>query len=84
LASANGNYPFYVLRHSDRGFALLGVMFGEGYVTSLAGHLQFTMRLRRDAGQLTPLRFQIQGNALVNLTPLKSQKAPDLARTQRG
>jgi hypothetical protein len=80
VASANGNYPYYVLRHSEQGFALLGVMFGQGYVTSRAdGHLQFTMRLRMEAGQLRPMRFQVRGNALVNLTPLKSQTAPYIA-----
>jgi hypothetical protein len=83
LASANGNYPYYVLRRDGDRLTLLGMMFGEGYATSrIHGHLQFTMRFREAAGQLRPMRFQVRGNALFNLTPLGGHTAPYIAGIQ--
>ena len=80
LASAQGNYPYYVLRQNAEGITLLGTMFGDGYATSrMDGHLQFTMRLRMAAGQVRQMRFQVRGEALVNLTPLKTERAPYIA-----
>jgi hypothetical protein len=80
LASAEGNFPNYVLRESAEGISLLGTMFGESYSTNLAdGHLQFTLRLRMAAGHVRQMRFQVRGEALVNLTPLKLQGAPYIA-----
>jgi len=82
LASANGNYPYYVLRRDGDQLTLLGMMFGEGYATTrVHGHLQFTMRFREAAGQLRPMRFQMRGKALFNLTPLGGQITPYIAGT---
>jgi hypothetical protein len=80
LASANGNYPYYVLHRDGDRLTLLGMMFGEGYAASrIHGHLQFTMRFREAAGQLRRMRFQVRGNALFNLTPLGGQTTPYIA-----
>ncbi len=80
LASVEGNFPFYVLRQSTEGISLLGTMFGESYASGLRdGHLQFTLRLRMAAGKVRQMRFQVRGDALVNLTPLISQRAPYIA-----
>jgi hypothetical protein len=80
LVSANGNYPYYVLRRDGDQLVLFGMMFGEGYATSrIHGHLQFTMRFREAAGQLRPMRFQVRGKALFNLTPLGGHTTPYIA-----
>jgi len=80
LASANGNYPYYVLRRDGDQLTLLGMMFGDGYATSrIHGHLQFTMHFREAAGQLRPMRFQVRGKALLNLTPLGGRTTPYIA-----
>jgi hypothetical protein len=75
--ASNGNYPYYVLRPGSQGLALLGTMFGQGYATSLTdGHLRFTMRLRTEAGKFRPMRFEVRGNSLVNLSPLNRSRRP--------
>jgi hypothetical protein len=80
LESAAGNYPYYVLRRDGDQLTLLGTMFGAGYATSrIHGHLQFTMHFREAAGQVRPMRFQVRGKALFNLTPLGGQTAPYIA-----
>lgn len=80
LASASGNYPYYVLRRDGDRLALLGTMFGTGYATShVDGHLQFTMRFREAAGLLRPMRFVVRDKSLFNLTPLSGQKTPYIA-----
>lgn len=80
LASADGNFPYYVLRPSADGLTLLGGMFGDGYATGITdGHLQFVVRLKMSAGQVRNMRFQVRGDALVNLSPIKSDRAPFIA-----
>jgi hypothetical protein len=77
LASTEGNFPHYVLRQTADGITLLGTMYGESYAASLKdGHLQFTMRLRLATGQEHDMRFQVRDEALVNLTPLNSERYP--------
>lgn len=74
LRSADGNYPFYVLRITDKRLVLLGMMFGTGYRYRLDGRqLHFDVRLNTGARKPRALSFLVDGNRLVNLS------APPLA-----
>jgi hypothetical protein len=62
---------FYVLRDTDRGLTLLGTMQGSGYQTSTASrHLEFRVSSRDAAGHPTHIRYQIDGNHLINVSTL--------------
>jgi hypothetical protein len=77
LASPEGNFPHYVLRQGADGITLLGTMYGESYAAGIKdGHLQFTMQLRMATGQEHEMRYQVRDDALVNLTPLHSERHP--------
>jgi hypothetical protein len=80
LASAEGNLPYYVLHQSAGDVTLLGTMFGDSYTSSVAnGRVQFSMRLRLPAGKVRDMRFEVRDEALVNLTPIGSQRTPFIA-----
>jgi hypothetical protein len=81
LASAEGNLPYYVLRQQPGGLSLIGMMFGESYTFSVTdGHVQFKVQLRMSAGRVHDMRFEVRGEALVNMSPLKgAQHAPFIA-----
>lgn len=83
LRSANGNYPYYVLRRDRQGLVLLGVMFGDGYQTQVRdGRMEFTMSLRTSGGSVQPMRFRVEDDVLVNLSqPLKQERFPFIADT---
>jgi hypothetical protein len=81
LASAEGNLPYYVLRQNTGGVSLIGMMFGESYTVSVTdSHVQFKVKLRMSAGRVHDMRFEVRGEALVNLSPLNTgQHAPFIA-----
>jgi hypothetical protein len=83
MASANGNYPYYVLRRDSHGLVLLGVMFGDGYQAGTHdGRLEFTVSLHIDGGKTQPMRFRVEGDALVNLSaPAHGERFPYIADT---
>jgi hypothetical protein len=70
MRSGSGDYPWYVLRDTSRGLVLLGTMFGRTCESTLvAGKRQFGLDLHPAAGQTVQMRFRVDGDTLINLTP---------------
>ena len=67
--SEDGNYPFYVLRETQKGLVLMGRMFGRTYRSSIRGrNLEFHVELHRSADKVVQMRFRVEDNTLLNLS----------------
>jgi hypothetical protein len=68
--SEYGNYPFYVVREIPNGLLLMGEMFGSAYRPAFSGgKLEFHVDLHPTATRTVKMRFRVEDNSLVNLTP---------------
>jgi hypothetical protein len=75
--SKEGNYSYYVLRETSKGLTLLGRMYGSVYrsvVTS--GKREFFVDLHPAAGVTTAMHYRIEGERLVNLSPVNLSPLP--------
>jgi hypothetical protein len=76
--AADGNYPFYVFRQTERGWQLLGEMRGVGYAWSTqTRHLVFRMTTAQNGtpGGAALVRYEVNPSGLVNLTRLAREEA---------
>lgn len=82
---AGGNFPFYVVRETRGGMVLLGRMFGRAYTSHFSGgHLELDVELQRSSAQMIQMRFQVQDNTLLNLSPLRQSFQSVIARCRVG
>jgi|GEM_PF-2220689 len=78
VPSAEGNYPFYVMRETPRGLLLLGEMSGRSYhPTTERGILELIVDVSGSDAPVTPARYQVDGYFLVNLADLAGLERND-------
>jgi len=68
-AQKNGDFPFYVLRETPQGLALMGRMFGSAYRSYIRKqHLEFRVEQHLAVNKTTKMRFRVEGDRLVDLS----------------